>query len=168
MTTKQIIATILFAFSVLIVSAQPKALTISDAEKQGLSISHLDSIYKSAVHVDSTQAVFKTEAEQQAMGEAYMKLLQDFGTFLTANNFKWEKPTRGFNRIYFNSDGTIDYFLYNFQTTTVKPEDQLSQEKQNEFNRLLNLFIKDYKISLTAKTKFAQCSPIKYMPKEPK
>lgn len=166
MTTKQLAATLLFAFSISIVSAQHKALTIPDAEKQGLSISHLDSIYKGAVHVDSSQAVFKTEAEQQAMGEAYMKLLQDFGKFLSANNFKWEKPTRGFNRIYFNSDGTIDYFLYNFQTTNVKLEDQLSQEKQTEFNKLLNLFIKGYKISLTAKTKFAQCSPTTYMPKE--
>ena len=82
--------------------------------------------------------------------------------------FKWEQPTRSFNRIYFNADGTIDYFLYNFQTTNVKTEDQLSQEKQNEFNRLLNLFIKDYKISVTAKTKFAQCSPTKYMPRESK
>ncbi|HLG36388.1 MAG TPA: hypothetical protein VI757_16035 [Bacteroidia bacterium] len=167
MTTKQNAATLLFAFSISIVSAQHnKALTIQHAEKHGLSISHLDSIYKSVVHVDTSQAVFKTEAEQQAMGEAYMKLLQDFGKFLTANNFKWEKPTKGFNRIYFNSDGTIDYFLYNFQTTNVKPEDQLSQEKQTEFDRLLNLFIKDYRISLTAKTKFAQCSPTRYMPKE--
>lgn len=162
MITKQITVSLLFTFSISIVNAQHKALTIQDANNQGLSISHLDSVYKSAVHVDSSQAVFKTEEEQQAMFESYSKLLQDFGKFLTANNFKWEKPTRSFNRIYFNSDGTIDYFLYNFQTTT----DQLSQEKQTEFNRLLNLFIKDYKISLTAKTKFAQCSPTTYMPKE--
>jgi len=166
--TKQIILTLLLASAFSVLSAQHKALTFQDAEKQGLSISLLDSVYKSAVHEDTSQAVFKTEGEQEAMYGAYVKLMQDFGKFLAANNFKWEKPTKGFNRIYFNSDGTIDYFVYNFQIPNVKPEDQLSQEKQAEFNRLLNLFIKDYKISVSAKTKFAQCSPIKYMPKESK
>lgn len=141
-------------------------LTFQDANKQGLTVQHLDSIYKSAVHVDTSQAVFKTEAEQNAMFESYVKLLQDFGKFLTANNFNWEKPTQCFNRIYFNSDGTIDYFLYNFTTKNINIEDQPSREKQTEFNRLLNLFIMDYKIALTAKTKFAQCSPATYMPKE--
>lgn len=160
MTSKHITLTLLLAFAFTVVSAQHEAMTIQDAGKQGISISHLDSIYKSAVHVDSSLAVFKTEAEQQAMYEAYIKLLRDFGKLLTENNFKWEKPTKGFNRIYFNTDGTIDYFLYSFQSSN----DLLSQEKQNEFNRLLKLFIKDYKIALAAKTKFAQCSPTTYMP----
>lgn len=151
---------------ILIVAAiqtfsQHLALTINDAGKKGMSVEHLDSTYKSAVHVDTSQSVFKTESEQSAMFDAYSKLLQDFGKFLTENNFKWESPTRGFNRIYFNKDGSIDYFLYNFSS-------DISQEKQTEFNRLLNLFIKNYKISLTAKENFAQCSPTTYMPKESK
>lgn len=145
---------------------QHLAMTFEDAKKQGISIQYLDSIYQIAVHVDTSQAVFKTETEQKAMYESYVKLLQDFGKFLTANNFIWNNPTKCFNRIYFSSDGTIDYFLYNFMTKNVKTEDQLQQEKQTEFNRLLNLFIINYKISLTAKTKFAQCSPATYMPKE--
>lgn len=157
------LATILFV-ACLQTSGQHLALTFQDAAKQGINMQNLDVIYKSAVHVDTSQAVFKTDQEQQAMYEAYTRLLQDFGKFLTTNNFKWDKPTRCFNRIYFNSDGTIDYFLYNFLTKDVKPEDQLSLDKQTEFNRLLNLFIKDYKISLTATTKFAQCSPSTYMP----
>jgi hypothetical protein len=168
MRTKQITATILFVFPISLVNAQHLATTIEDGEKNGLSISQLDSVYKSAVHADTSQAVFKTEAEQQVMHESYVKLLQDFGKFLTTNNFEWKKPTRGFNKIYFNSDGTIDYFLYSFQNKNVKPEDQLSIEKQVEFKRVLNLFIKDYRISITAKTKFAQCSPTTYMPKESK
>lgn len=162
MISKKIFPAIILLILCLPTFSQHRAITIQDAEKQGISISHLDSIYKSAVHVDTLQSVFKTDTEQQAMYEAYVKLLQDFGKFLTTNNFKWEKPTKGFNRIYFNSDGTIDYFIYNFSTS----EDQFSQQKQNEFNRLLNLFIKDYKISVTATTKFAQCSPVNYVPRE--
>ncbi|MFN3757527.1 MAG: hypothetical protein ACK4RM_11280, partial [Flavobacterium sp.] len=79
---------------------QQRGLTFQNAEKQGISIKHLDSVYISAVHTDTSLAVFKTETEQEAMQQAYIKLLQDFGKFLLENNFKWEKPTRCFNRIY--------------------------------------------------------------------
>jgi hypothetical protein len=120
----------------------------------------------SAVHSDTAKAVFKTDSEQKDMLQAYYKLVLDFGKFLSKNNFIWEKQTKGFNRIYFNSDGTIDYFLYSFNTNNVKLEDQLSEEKQIEFNRLLNLFIQDYTVPMTAKTKFAQCSPVTFMSKE--
>ena len=97
------------------------------------------------------------------MQKAYIKLLQDFGKFLTNHNFKWDKPTKCFNRIYFNVDGTIDYFLYNFLG---KQEDKLSEEGQKEFNELLNQFIKEYKFTMTSKIKFSQCSPTTYMPKK--
>lgn len=141
------------------------ALTFKDAEKQDISVQHLDSIYKSAVDVDSSRAVFKTEQQQTEWINTYTKLLKDFGLFLSDNNFIWEKQTRGFNKIYFNKNGMVDYFLYSFSIGNVKSEDQLSQEKQAEFKRLLNLFIKDYKITMTTKTNFAQCSPTVYMPK---
>ena len=160
MKAKLIVTVFCLTFSFLLGSAQHRALTITDANKEGLSISHLDEVYLSAVHVDTSKAVFKSEAEQQQMFESYKKLLQDFGRFLKSNNFVWDQQTKGFNRIYFDSDGSIDYFLYNFQH--VKPEDQLSKEKQNEFNRLLNLFIQDYKIPMKANRKFAQCSPTTY------
>lgn len=138
---------------------QRLGLTFQEAEKQGIPILHLDSVYKSAIHSDTSLAVFKTETEQNSMQKAYIQLLQDFGRFLSSNNFKWERPTRCFNRIYFNSDGTTDYFLFNFLgDTSYKP----SEKNEKEFKRLLNLFISDYKLSLTAKTPFVQCSPTTY------
>jgi hypothetical protein len=162
MTKTNFIITVLLTIS-LQTFGQNLGLTFQDAEKQGISIKHLDSLYASAVHSDSTLAVFKTETEQEAMQQAYIKLLQDFGKFLFDKNFNWEKPTRCFNRIYFNSNGTIDYFLFNF---IGKTEDKPSENIEKEFQKLLNVFISDYKFSLTAKTKFAQCSPTTYMPKK--
>ena len=142
---------------------QHLGMTFQTAEKQGITIQHLDSIYKSALHADTSQAVFKTDSEQVNLQKAYIKLLQDFGKFLSYNNFKWDKPTKCFNRIYFNADGTIDYFLYNFLG---KQEDKLSEERQKEFNELLNQFIKEYRFTMTAKVKFSQCSPTTYMSKK--
>ena len=143
---------------------QQLGLDFRETDQHGVSVKHLDSIYKSAVHVDTSLAVFKTEKEQEMMYNAYVQLLQEFGKTLTANDFRWDKPTRCFNRIYFNKNGTIDYFLFNFIGKTA--EDKPSEEKQIEFQKLLNIFIAGYRFPLTSKVKFAQCSPTTYMPKE--
>lgn len=143
---------------------QHLGITFQDAEKKGISVPKLEGEYKSAINfVDSSVAVFKTEVEQKKVSEAWFKLLKDFGKFLSDNNFKWEKPTRCFNKIYFNNNGAIDYFLYNFLG---EKENIPSDERQKEFNSLLNLFISNYKFPLTANVKFAQCGPITFKPKE--
>ena len=145
---------------------QHRAFAFQDAASQNISVQHLDSVYKMAVNVaDTTQGVFQTEAEQEQLYNAYVTLLKDFNKFLKANDFRWEKPTRCFNRIYFKKDGTIDYFLYNFNIGN-KPVDLISMERQTEFHRLLNLYIQDAKIAMTANVNFVQCSPATYMSKE--
>jgi hypothetical protein len=156
---KRTLVFLIFFFSLSIVKShgQAKVFTFEKAEQQGKSFQHLDSLYKSAVHSDTKLAVFKTQEEQDNLQKAYGKLLQDLGALLKKNNFKWENPTRCFNRIYFNSNGSIDYFLYKFANG------QISAEKEKEFEVLLNSFAKDYKIGITAKERFAQCSPVKYL-----
>src|SRR6218665_2494912 len=118
------------------------AMTFDTARERAISITRLDSVYKSGIHADSTQAVFKNSQEQYIA--AYQKLLQDLGRYLKENGFVWEKPVKGFNRIYFDKDGRIDYFLYNFRAG------QLSAEQEKRFDVLLNSFIKTYRFPLTA------------------
>ena len=101
MSVKKYLCTPFFFVAWFYSFGQHTGLTFQDAEKKEITIQHLDSIYKSAVHVDTSLAVFKTEKEQEAMGMSYMKLLQDFGKFLSDHNYKWKKPTMCFNRIYF-------------------------------------------------------------------
>ena len=156
MKYKRLIFVLLLFLSLFNLYGQNKALTFQKAEEQGLSYIHLDSVYKSAVHSDTTLAVFKTPEEQENLQKAYVHFIKELATFLNENNFKWGNQTRCFNRIYFNSDGTVDHFLYNFQ------KDALTAQKEKEFDRLLNIFIRDHKFPLTANEKFAQCSPIKY------
>lgn len=142
--------------------SQSKVFSIEEAQKIGISIEKLDVEYRSAVHTDSSKAVFKSEVEQQKLQESYIKLLQDFGSFLNKNNFKWESKTKCFQRIYFAPNGKIDYFIYNFKLKNILPENLISEEKQKEFQRLLELFVKDYTFSSTASEQFAQCSPTSY------
>lgn len=149
-----------------LVQAQVKAqggvvLTFKATAEQGISLKELDSLYKSAVHTDTTLAVFKSEEGQEKVRKEYARLLNELGIFLADNNFKWERPTRCFNRIYFHTDGTIDYFIYNFPG---EEETQPPKEMQDEFHRILTGFVKAYRTELEAEVKFSQCSPVTYHP----
>ncbi|MBC7912704.1 MAG: hypothetical protein H7Y07_01140 [Pyrinomonadaceae bacterium] len=147
---------VLFLILFITTSYGQVVMTFKNAKAKGKSFEQLDSLYKNAVHSDINMAVFKTQDEQAKFQKAYAKLIYELAVFLKSKDFRWEKQTRCFNRIYFNSEGGIDYFLYNFQLG------QLAPEKEKEFDRLLKLFVKGYKLSLNAKERFAQCSPIKY------
>jgi len=157
--TKNILLT-LFIFNFHNVNAQT-GMTFQTAEKQGIVLAELDAIYKSAVSVDTTKAVFKTVEEQKKWGETYKSVIFDLGAFLKKNNFYWKQKTRCYNRIYFNENGKIDYFLYNFLGAD---EEKPNEKVQKEFDRLLNLFVKDYLLPININEKLAQCSPVTYMP----
>ena len=134
------------------------AMTFEEAELKNISMTHLDSIYKSGIHSDPSLAVF--DSNQDEYIEAYKKLLHDLGQYLEVNDFIWENPTKGFNRIYFAKSGSIDYFLFMFRPN------QLTKDQETRFEELLRLFIVDYKFSLSAEVSFAQCSPVTYMPQK--
>lgn len=156
------IASIILLLISFYCQSQQKVISFDDAVKFGIDIKKFDEVYKSAVDNDTTKAVFKTVEDQEKLQNAYAKLLQDFSSFLAKNNFKWEKKTRCFQRIYFSPDGTIDYFIYNFNLKSVSQNDIPSLEKQEEFRKLLSQFIKDYTFPIKANTQFAQCSPTSY------
>ncbi len=136
--------------------AQKLATTFQQAIQQHkLSIEELDRNYASALHSDTTLAAFR--GREKEFTEAYATLLAELGDFLKKNNFYWDKPTRCFNRIYFSKDGSIDYFLFNFNPGEV------SEKKQKQFERLVGTFILHYQFPMTCETRFAQCSPVKYV-----
>jgi hypothetical protein len=137
------------------VFAQTKIFLFRDAKKEGISIAHLDSTYKSAVHANKELAVFKTPEEQQSLQKAYYSFIRSMASFLTKNNFVWDSPVRSYNRVYMNADGTVEYFIFQFG-------EQLSPEKETEFLRLARLYTKDNKFPITANERFAQCSPVQY------
>lgn len=133
-------------------------MTFSEAKEKNIRTTYLDSVYPSGIHADTSLAVFRSNPEEYV--SAYQGMLQELGKYLKANNFMWDKPTKGFNRIYFDKTGKIDYFLYSFR------ENQLTKEQEKLFGELLSKFITDYRFPLKAQTGFAQCSPVTYMPAE--
>ncbi len=150
---KALLFSLLFILNTYATQAQ-KAMTFGEAETSGTSIRTLDSLYQSALHSDSTKAVFGNR--QDEFTNSYTRLLKDLNAYLHGHNYRWEQETRCFNRIYFNKEGRIDYFLYNFKKGAIAPE------KAGQFEALLNEFIKSYRFPLSAPVKFAQCSPTVY------
>ncbi len=149
-----------------VIFSQGLALSIEQAKIKNLSIEQLDLEYKSALHTDSIVAVFKGGDEQVQFQKAYEQLLKDLNLFLASKNFIWSRKTKCFQRIYFSPEGRIDYFIYNFNLKSVATEEQLSPELAAKFNFLLSQFIQNYVFNISAKVKFAQCSPTAYMPQK--
>lgn len=133
--------------------AQHVADTFQHAESSGYSMQELDKQYKSAIGTGNV--VFKGDDEKRLI-TAYTDMLFDLNRYLNQNNFRWNSKVRIFNRVYFEPDGSISYYLVN-----LKPAG-LDEEKQKAFVSLLSNFIQHYKIKITANTRFAQCSPVIY------
>ena len=118
-------------------------------------MTELDSLYPNAVNVNpDTYAVFRGKEEE--FGQAYREFIIALAKYLNENDFIWGEPKRCFNKIYFNENGEVDYFLFNFKPGT------LSEEKQERFAELLESFKKEYKIQIKTERPFSQCSPIVY------
>jgi hypothetical protein len=140
--------------------SQPMAGRFQKAINSGIALEVLDSIYSSALHDDSTKAVFHGKEKEFYAG--YVSMLTELNSFLKKNDFFWSKKTRCFNRIYFNKEGKIDYFLFNFYPN------QIEIEQESKFENLVSEFISTYQFPLTANRKFAQCSPVTYINSENK
>ena len=140
------------------VTHHPFVGTFSEADSAGITVK-VQQNYRDAVNIgDSSKCVFKQGKEKDSLIHAYCNFLQDFGKYLKKNNFKWDAPAKGKDRIYFNADGYVDYFLFNFKT-------EISDEKLIKFKQLLLEFVKTHKIGISAPERFAQCSPFTFMDK---
>jgi hypothetical protein len=137
---------------------KPYVEKISIAATKGLTLVHLDGVYTSAVHTDTTKAVFKNKLQADEFTKAYQIFLKGIGKYLKENGFKWGAPTRCWNKIYFNKSGTVDYFLFDFKTP-------ISDEKMEQFKKMLTAYLQDHKINIVAPVKFAQCGPVMFMDK---
>ena len=119
----------------------------------------LDSSYRSALHVDSTKAVFGDR--KQEFWDAWQDFLGRLGAHLKSNGFRWAQDTQLTTRIYFNPDGTVNTFLYSF------PRDHTDLEQQKRFGELLNTFVGGNGIQVVATEGFAQCGPVKFKASAP-
>jgi hypothetical protein len=120
--------------------------SFSEAKASGITLQHLDSLYERAIDSDSKEDYYI---------DAWTKMFQALKDTLVKENFTWVSPTTAFNRVCFQKNGSIDYFLYKFKT-------DIDPSKVMEFNAILNRFIKTYRFPKTKNKNFFYTGNIDY------
>ena len=131
--------------------AVPCALSLSEATPKSIEANYTD-----AVNTDPTKAAFAGRTHEFVT--AFRQMIADFATYLQKNESFEKKNFTYFNRVYFQANGTIDYYFYHLQPGL------LTKDQEAIFKKSLNEFIKTYKFPMTAKVPFAQCSPVSIEP----
>lgn len=111
----------------------------------------IDGAFRSAIHVDSSQAVFH---DQQAWVTEYKKMYGALSKHLKAGGLELSKPLRLNVRAYFRPDGSIGHIAFNHAPT------DLDEQQAKLFKQLLEAFARDYKLSFSANEPFKQCGPV--------
>jgi len=144
----------LFALALAAANAQ-QAMTFQAAEEAGVEMRDLNANYPSPLDSDSASAaIFGLEQDEYI--KYYQEYLGKFGQYLSDQGFKWERPRWCFNKIYFNKEGRVDYFLYNFK------RGEITDEMAVEFQKHLENFVKESEFPAKPNSAFSQCSPVTY------
>jgi len=100
------------------------------------------------------------EDERTSVINSWSSFHKKVTVFLEQENFKWEIPDSTisiYNRIYFNKNGTINYYVFNINNPSV------TAEKKAEFEKVLEKFSRDVKLDLKREQEFAQCGKTRYI-----
>ena len=116
---------------------------------------NLDSTYMNLLDPKNT-----TELEYKAVIQSWSEFHQKVSKFIKQENFHWEVPDSTIsivNRIYFNKNGTVDYYGFKILNQSIPAE------KRKEYENVLQKFSESIKLDLPRDKKYAQCGKIKYM-----
>lgn len=147
---------ILSIFVSLHAVAQPMAAQFKHASDAGVKKEQLDAAYPAAINnSDPAKSVFSGQEKRFQLN--YIGMLKNLNAFLEKKGFTWgDGETKCFNGVYFDAEGNIDYFLFNFYPN------QIQSDREKEFQKLLAEFVKSYKFPLIANSKFSFSGPVSY------
>lgn len=132
-----------------------EAMTFQAGKEKGIEMENLDDNYPSPLGSDSASAaIFDVDRDQYIA--YYQEYLGHLGKYLAEQGFKWEQPRWCFNKIYFNEEGKVDYFLYNFRPG------EITDEMAVDFQKHLENFVKESEFPAKPNSAFSQCSPVTY------
>lgn len=101
-----------------------------------------------------------TESEYKAVKASWSEFHKQVSKFIKEENFNWEVPDSTIsivNRIYFDKNGTIDYYAFKILNPSIPAE------KRSEFENVLKKFSKEIKLNLKRDEQYAQCGKTKYL-----
>lgn len=127
-------------------------VSFQNLASQHIRLQQLDSIYISALHQDTGKSVFNHQAEQFI--SCYTSLVQELGRFQKNNGLTLDQPLKYFHRLYFNTKGQLEFYLYNF------PPNRVTPQQETVFIKNCMLFFKTYRFPISASAPFAQCCKV--------
>lgn len=101
-----------------------------------------------------------SEAERKSVFNSWSNLHKNVTRFLKEEKFDWEVPDSTisiYNRIYFDKNGNINYYVFNINNPSV------TEEKKAEFENVLLKFSKNVQLELQRDQEFSQCGKTKYL-----
>ena len=103
-------------------------------------------------HMNMLNPKIAKEKHEEAL-QSWTDIHVELNKFLHKEQFDWgidDKRIKIFNKIYFQKDGQVKYYVYGIHA-------DVSPEKVTAFGELAQEFFTDQKISLTRDVDFAQC-----------
>jgi hypothetical protein len=122
-------------------------------QESGFDKLELDKTHPNLLDPDNPD--YKNEAVMQSWTSLHKNLL----SFLNENNFSWgtaDKSIKSFQKIYFDKNGKITHYCFKVINQSV------TEDKKEEFAKLLKEFSFNFKIDIQKEHPFAQCGPTAY------
>ncbi len=132
--------------------SQKLVIDLSHYDAAKIHISDLDKLYPQASEVNPGHSMYETNNDS-IFYYAWVDFLHDINQYLCDHQFSIKGQIQVYCRVYFASDGTIDYFNYNTVST-------IPASLQKQFHKIMEQFIKTGKIKATAASKFVQCGSV--------
>ena len=133
-------------------------MTFQEMEKNGLKMDSLQRLYPNATKTDTFAGVFPAGKKGDRFSDAWLKYYTDLMNYFSENGLKWEKPTYCFNKIFFDANGKVEYWFFNF-----KKADNIPDDVQQKYLQGLQQFSKKHKIKIKADSKFTQCASVTFI-----
>ncbi|HNW71849.1 MAG TPA: hypothetical protein PKZ36_01850 [Candidatus Paceibacterota bacterium] len=142
----------IFLFSIALF-AQGKALSIYELEEKNLSIAKIDEVYRNGIpDSDIKKSVFQKNYFDSVVFPKRNDFLNQIGYYLQQNGFRWGGLSNCWTKICFSTDGSVEYFIYNFFNP-------INAEKEKKFKELLEKFFNENKF-LPGPEKFYLCGRV--------
>ncbi|MCF6352855.1 MAG: hypothetical protein L3J06_07580 [Cyclobacteriaceae bacterium] len=116
---------------------------------------NLDSLYPNLLDPGNS-----TQEQHKKVIQSWSEFHQQVSKFMKDENFTWDSPDSTIsivNKIYFNKNGTIDYFVFRILNPSIP------DSKKIEFETVLQKFSKSIIMNLSRDSSYAQCGKTKHI-----
>ncbi len=125
-----------------------------------IALKEIRELYLDSTYTNLLDPRNVTESEYKDVTKSWTEFHKKVLKFIEEEDFKWDVPDSMItiaNRIYFDKNGTIDYYTFKIRNPSI------SAEKSAEYEKVLQKFCKEITLDLKRNENFAQCGNIKYV-----